>query len=597
MECLVRDTGYRSESAEVDTAGRTFSSTVLLFNDTFRYVSFLRKRDISLLAVTVRERSANPVEFRSQQVRSGGEKKAFWCRAGCPSSSSKSVYSKHPVQPSLCVREMAPGFFISGGFSLGSVQYEYGSSLAMEPNLQPNPLETDPIPKLIVRYAVPTSLTLMVNYLYNIVDQIFVGQGVGITGMAATNIAFPLTILVNAVALMLGDGCAANISLCLGRKEQREADSTISHALTLILASGLLAALACGIFAPQIVVLFGATPTAYAESLSYMRAIAWGIPFQLLCPAFTAIIRADGSPQYMMKCMMTGAVINLILDPIFIFPLKMGVVGAGIATVIGQVAAGCLALLYLRRLKTVHIRREDLRPTRKLTCRILALGFPSLLTQMLSALVQITLNNLMRAYGAATVYGSDIALSVYGMMMKVYQIAHSMFVGVSSAIQPINGYNFGANHYARVQKTFHIASLIAVGISVVWFLIFMVFPRQIASCFVSDNALYLDCAQHCFRLYMLAFFLYGLHMTSASFFQGIGRPGKSLLIPLARQGCFLIPLALLLSRSFGLDGALLAAPIADALAFLLCLLLARWEFRSWRRKGWLCKGERKYRAS
>ena len=218
----------------------------------------------------------------------------------------------------------------------------------------------------------------------------------------------------------------------------------------------------------------------------------------------------------------------------------MGVVGAGIATVIGQVAAGCLALLYLRRLKTVHIRREDLRPTRKLTCRILAL---------------------------------------------------------SSAIQPINGYNFGANHYARVQKTFHIASLIAVGISVVWFLIFMVFPRQIASCFVSDNALYLDCAQHCFRLYMLAFFLYGLHMTSASFFQGIGRPGKSLLIPLARQGCFLIPLALLLSRSFGLDGALLAAPIADALAFLLCLLLARWEFRSWRRKGRLCKGERKYRAS
>ena len=597
MECLVRDTGYRSESAEVDTAGRTFSLTVLLFNDTFRYVSFLRKRDISLLAVTVRERSANPVEFRSQQVRSGGEKKAFWCRAGCPSSSSKSVYSKHPVQPSLCVREMAPGFFISGGFSLGSVQYEYGRSLAIEPNLQPNPLETDPIPKLIVRYAVPTSLTLMVNYLYNIVDQIFVGQGVGITGMAATNIAFPLTILVNAVALMLGDGCAANISLCLGRKEQREADSTISHALTLILASGLLAALACGIFAPQIVVLFGATPTAYAESLSYMRAIAWGIPFQLLCPAFTAIIRADGSPQYMMKCMMTGAVINLILDPIFIFPLKMGVVGAGIATVIGQVAAGCLALLYLRRLKTVHIRREDLRPTRKLTCRILALGFPSLLTQMLSALVQITLNNLMRAYGAATVYGSDIALSVYGMMMKVYQIAHSMFVGVSSAIQPINGYNFGANHYARVQKTFHIASLIAVGISVVWFLIFMVFPRQIASCFVSDNALYLDCAQHCFRLYMLAFFLYGLHMTSASFFQGIGRPGKSLLIPLARQGCFLIPLALLLSRSFGLDGALLAAPIADALAFLLCLLLARWEFRSWRRKGWLCKGERKYRAS
>ena len=190
-------------------------------------------------------------------------------------------------------------------------------------------LGQEKIPKLMLKFSIPCILSLLVSALYNIVDQIFVGQGVGITGMAATNIAFPLTILVNAVALMLGDGCAANISLCLGRKEQREADSTISHALTLILASGLLAALACGIFAPQIVVLFGATSTAYAESLSYMRAIAWGIPFQLLCPAFTAIIRADGSPQYMMKCMMTGAVINLILDPIFIFPLKMGVVGAG----------------------------------------------------------------------------------------------------------------------------------------------------------------------------------------------------------------------------------------------------------------------------
>lgn len=457
----------------------------------------------------------------------------------------------------------------------------------MEAKLNQSPLETEPIPKLIVRYSVPTALTLMVNYLYNIVDQIFVGQGVGITGMAATNIAFPLTILVNAVALLLGDGCAANISLSLGRKEQREADNTISHALTLIITSGLLAALICGIFAPQIVVLFGATTTAYAESLAYMRAIAWGIPFQLLCPAFTAIIRADGSPQYMMKCMMTGAVINLILDPIFIFPLKMGVVGAGIATVIGQVVAGCLCLRYLRHLKTVHIRRDALRPTWALTRRILALGFPSLLTQMLSALVQITLNNLMRAYGAATVYGSDIALSVYGMMMKVYQIAHSMFVGVSSAIQPINGYNFGAKHYERVQKTFHMASLIALGISAVWFLIFMVFPRQIACLFVSDNTLYLDCAQHCFRLYMLAFFLYGLHMTTASFFQGIGRPVKSLLIPLARQGCFLIPLALLLSQVWGMDGALLAAPVADVLVFLLCLLLARSEFQGWRKKGWL----------
>ena len=325
-----------------------------------------------------------------------------------------------------------------------------------------SPLETEPVQKLIVRYAIPTALTLMVNCLYNIVDQIFVGQGVGITAMAAINVAFPVVILVNAVALLLGDGSAANISLCLGRRQQQEADDTIGHAATLIAASGLCAAIVSWCFAPQIARLFGATDTAWPEAAAYLRTIAWGLPFQLICPAFTAIIRADGHPRYSMGCMITGAVLNLILDPVFIFPLGMGVVGAGIATVIGQVAAGVLFLAYLPRLHTVRLRRQALRPTIRLTGRILALGVPSLLTQILTALVQITLNNLLRVHGAASVYGSDIALSVYGMMMKVYQIAHSMFVGVSSAVQPINGYNFGAKHFLRVRQTFRTAAAIAL---------------------------------------------------------------------------------------------------------------------------------------
>lgn len=450
-----------------------------------------------------------------------------------------------------------------------------------------NPLETEPISALLVRYSIPTALTLMVNYLYNIVDQIFVGQGVGITGMTATNVAFPLMILVNAISLLLGDGAAANISLCLGRKQQQTADATMSHALTLIVGSGILCALVFGIFAPQLVVLCGVTETAYTQAVSYLRAIAWGVPFQLMCPAFTAIIRADGAPQYTMKCMIVGAVINLILDPIFIFPLQMGVVGAGIATAVGQTAAGCMCLFYLRHMRTVRIRKSALRPTPALTGRIVALGFPSLLTQTMMALVQITMNNLMRQYGALSTFGSDIALSVYGMMMKVYQIAHSMFVGVSSAVQPINGFNFGAKHYTRVHQTYLLASRIALIISAVCFLVFMVLPRQIGMLFVSDNPLYLDCAAHIFRIYMMTFFLYGLHMTTASFFQSIGKPVHSLMIPLVRQGVFLIPLALLLSRSFGLDGALYAVPITDTLVFLLSIALALTEFRSWRKSGWL----------
>ena len=451
----------------------------------------------------------------------------------------------------------------------------------------PNPLGVEPVQKLLLRYSIPTAFTLMVNYLYNIVDQIFVGQGVGISGMAATNVAFPLSILVTALALLLGDGCAANISLCLGRGQQQTADTIASHTVSLLLCSGLLMAGLCGIFAPQIVRLFGSTDSVYADSLAYMRTIAWGVPFQLLCPSLTAIIRADGAPQYAMKCSICGAVLNLILDPIFIFPLKMGVVGAGLATVISQVVAGLLCFAYLPRMKNVRIHRAALRPTWALSRRILLLGFPSMLNQLMTALVQIVMNNLMRRYGAMSIYGSDMALSVYGMIMKIYQIAHSMFVGVSSATQPINGYNFGAGNYQRVQQTYRLTAGISIVISIFWFAIYQLLPRQIGMLFVSDNALYFDCSAHFFRLYMLGFFLYGLHMTTSAFFQGIGSPGKSLLIPLMRQGVFLIPLALLLSACFGLDGALVAAPLADALSFVLSLALVKKEFHKWRMRNWL----------
>lgn len=454
-------------------------------------------------------------------------------------------------------------------------------------NEKQNPLGVLPVNSLIRKYSIPTAMTLMVNYLYNIADQIFVGQGVGVTGMAATNVAFPLTIIAIAAALLIGDGCAASISLCLGRKDQDTADRTVSHAVTLLISAGLMVFLLTFIFAPQIVRLLGSTDTAFSSSLVYTRAISFGLPFLMFSSALTAIIRADGNPKYTMKCMIAGAVINLILDPVFIFLLDMGVLGAGIATVIGQAAAGLLCLSYLFRLKTVHIKKSALVPTLRLTKQILALGFPSLLTQILTAVVQITMNNLMTIYGAATVYGSDTALSAYGMMMKVYQIAHSMFVGVSSATQPINGFNFGAKNYARVHQTYKTAASIAIIISLLWFLVYQLFGKQIGMLFVSGDPLYAECAQHIFRLYMAAFFLYGLHMVTASFFQGIGKPAKSLLIPVFRQGVCLIPLSLILSARLGLEGALLAAPVADTMVFLLSLLLVLREFKNWKKKQWL----------
>ena len=448
-----------------------------------------------------------------------------------------------------------------------------------------NPLGTEPIKNLIIKYSIPTALTLMVNYIYNIVDQIFIGQGVGIEGMAATNVAFPLTIISIAIALLIGDGCAANISLCLGRKEQDTADRTVSHASTMLVVSGIIIAVVCFLFAGAIANVFGSTDTAFNQSVIYIKTISWGLPFLMLSSALTAIIRADGNPQYTMKCMIIGCIINIILDPVFIFVFDMGVFGAGIATVIGEAYTGIACFTYLRRLKTVHIKKEALIPTPALSFKILSLGIPSLLTQIMNALVQITMNNLMSVYGSKTIYGGDTALSVYGMMMKVYQIAHSMFVGVSSATQPINGYNFGAKNYKRVYETYKMAVKIAITISIIWFAVYQIFPRFIAMMFVSDDALYIDCAEHIFRIYMAVFFIYGLHLVTASFLQSIGKPTKALLIPIIRQAVFLIPLSIILSSKFGLNGAVMAAPIADMAVFIVALTLAVTEFRSWKKNG------------
>ena len=459
--------------------------------------------------------------------------------------------------------------------------------LAKDNQQQPNtnPLGTEPILHLIGRYAIPTSLTLMVNYLYNIVDQIFVGQGVGIAGMAATNVAFPMTILAIALALLLGDGCAANVSLFLGRKDQETAERIVSHTMTLLVLFGFGIAVLSFFFAPQIVRLFGATETAFRDSLVYLRTIAFGLPFLMFSSALTAMIRADGTPQYTMKCMMVGCAMNLVLDPVFIFLCHWGVFGAGFATVLGQAVTGIGCFWYWKKPKTVRVRKAALWPTRALTLRILSLGIPSLCTQLLTALVQITMNNFMSRYGAQTVYGGDIALSVYGMMMKVYQIAHSMFVGVSSATQPIHGYNFGAKQYDRVRQTYGWAVKIGLTISVAWFLVYQFGGRWIAALFVSDEPLYLDCAAYVFRIYMAAFFLYGLHMVTASFLQGIGKPQKALCIPVVRQAVVLIPAAFLLSARFGMDGALWAAPMADVVVFLVAAALAIGEFRSWKKQG------------
>lgn len=445
--------------------------------------------------------------------------------------------------------------------------------------VQENPLGTLPVKKLIIRYSIPTSITLMVNFIYNIADQFFIGQGVGVNGMAATNVAFPLTILAIAIGLLIGDGVAAAISLCLGKKEQEEANRTLSHGYTLLILSGILVTIVCLTFASQIVRLFGSTDATYNLSMDYVKTISFGLPFLMISSSLTAIIRADGNPKYTMKCMLTGAIINIVLDPIFIFTFDMGVIGAGIATIIGEIVAGVACMLYAPRFKTVKIKKKYLVPTKNTTKQILSLGIPSLFTQILNAAVQISMNNLMTIYGARTIYGSETALSAYGMMMKIYQIAHAMFVGLSSAIQPINGYNFGAKKYGRVREAVTTAVKWAIVISTVWFFIFQLFGKYIGMAFVSNDPLFADCSKHLFRIYMACFFISGVHNVVASFFQAIGKPKIALTIPTVRQLVLLIPLAFVLGKYFGLNGALVAAPISDICVFILNIILVRKELK------------------
>lgn len=442
-----------------------------------------------------------------------------------------------------------------------------------------NILGSEPIGRLLLQFSVPTALTLMVNCLYNIVDQIFIGHATGILGVAATNVTFPIGIVAAALALLIGDGCAANLSLHLGRGEREEADKTFSNAVVLLLFAGGLLAVLGRIFATPLVFFFGASATVAEAAADYLRIILLGQPFAMCNMAFTAIIRADGAPRYMLRSMLIGAILNVILDPIFIFWLDLGIKGAARATVIGQVVSGVLALAYLPRFSHFSIQRKYLRLRGKIIGDILRLGFPSLCTQTATAATQIVMNRLMRQYGGATVYGSEIALSCYGLMMKIYQIAHAMFVGLASGAQPINGFNYGAERYERVQETVRLAVKAALGISMLWFLVFRFGGGAIAALFVEDEPLYQAFAVHCFRVYMLGFFVYGVPNVAASFFQAIGKPMKALAAALSRQVVFLIPLATLLSARYGVDGALGAAPIADGLAFLLAMGLLKGEVR------------------
>ena len=440
-----------------------------------------------------------------------------------------------------------------------------------------SPFATEPIGRLIVKFAVPSVIALLVNSLYNIVDQIFIGNGVGYLGNGATNIVFPITIIALAIAMMIGNGGAAFLSLKLGEGKVDSAQKGIGNAVTMVTVASIVLAGVFLLFIDPILTLFGATETLRPYALDYGVIIGVGLPFMMISGAINSMIRADGSPKYAMFSMVIGAILNVILDAVFIFPLQMGVQGAAIATVIGQIASFVVSVAYMPRFKAIRLNKSAFYPNAKVCGNILVFGLSSFITQFAITIVMALTNNLLAQYGAQSVYGSDIPLTATGIVMKVNQIMISILLGIATGAQPIIGFNYGAKNFHRVKKALEISLIASEVISVLAFLLFQFAPMSVISLFGSEDGLYNEFAVKAFRIFLMLCPFTGFQTVIAVYLQAVGKPVMSALLSLARQIIFFIPAALLLPLALGVEGVLWTGPVADGLAFLMSLALLLYE--------------------
>lgn len=440
-----------------------------------------------------------------------------------------------------------------------------------------SPFATEPIGRLIVKFAVPSVIALLVNSLYNIVDQIFIGWGVGYLGNGATNIVFPITIIALALSMMIGNGGAAYLSLKMGEGEVETAKKGVGNAVTLVTIVSILLAVIFLVWIDPILTLFGATDVLRPFALEYGFIIGAGLPFMMISSAINSMIRADGSPKYAMLSMVIGAIINVILDPVFIFVFQMGVKGAAIATIIGQVASFVVSVLYMPHFKSVQLNKSSFAPCAKVSVNIVIFGLSSFITQFAITIVMALTNNLLAKYGAQSVYGAEIPLTATGIVMKVNQIMIAILLGIATGTQPIIGYNYGAKSYHRVKKALEISLIASEIVSVAAFLIFQFAPMSVVSLFGSEEGLYNEFAVKAFRIFLMLCPLTGFQTIAAVKMQVMGKPVKSAILSLARQIIFFVPTALILPIFLGVEGVLWTGPVADGLAFLLSLAFLLYE--------------------
>ena len=442
-----------------------------------------------------------------------------------------------------------------------------------------NPLGSEPISTLLRRFAIPSVIAMLVSALYNMVDQLFIGHSIGVLGNAATNVAFPLSMVCTSIGLLCGIGGAANFNLCMGRREPEHAKSYVGSAISMLAILGVILCVAVQLFLRPMMLLFGATPDVIDYACTYTRITSIGFPFLIVTIGGSNLIRADGSPKFSMLCNLVGAIVNTILDPLFIFVFHMGMAGAALATITGQILSFALVVFYLRGFKTLPLSLSDLKPNMACWARIAALGATPAFNQVAMMVVQIVMNNTLTHYGSNSVYGSDIPLACAGIISKVNMLFFSFVIGISQGLQPIVSFNFGAQKYDRVKDAYKKAVFAATAISIVAFLCFQFFPRQIIGIFGSGSEEYLHFAERYFRIFLFFTFLNGIQPVSSNFFTSIGAPKKGIFLSLTRQIIFLLPLLLIFPYLFGIDGVMYTAPIADLAAASVSIVMVVREFK------------------
>jgi putative MATE family efflux protein len=445
-------------------------------------------------------------------------------------------------------------------------------------------LGKEKISKLLLSFSVPCIISLIVNALYNIVDQIFIGWGVGYLGNGATNVVFPITVICLAFALMFGDGSSAYLSLKLGENKKEEAKKGVCNG---ILACAIISIILCAIiliFLPQLLNIFGCTDSLRQYALDYGFVIALGIPFMMIGTTLNSIIRADGSPKYSMVSMVIGAIINIILDPIAIFTFNMGVKGAAIATIVSQIVSFIVNIMYIKRFKSIKVDKKSFKFEFLRAKTVAMLGVSSFITQMAIVIVICVQNKLFKKYGVNSKFGADIPITVLGIVMKINQILSSIIIGIAAGSQPIVGFNYGARKYKRVKETIKIVLISSLCVSCIAFILFQTIPEKLISIFGSGDELYNEFACLAFRVFLMLTLFNGIQIASGIFFQAIGKPAKSAFLTLSRQILFFTSAAIILSNIFGVMGVLYAGPVSDGLAFLVSATLLIFERRSLNKK-------------